>query len=118
MVSLNQIEHGLGRWVDAELLPHLSTGGQYDNIKRLGVAAGTVYIIRKGKAALATVQGNQFLQMLGVVDASGGIDLEGLKNAVTEKIPETGLKVPVPVLGEVTFFKKDIESMYAYIMGG
>ena len=118
MVSLNQIEHGLGRWVDAELLPHLSTGGQYDNVKRLGVAAGTVYLIRKGKAALSTMQGNQILQTLGVVDANGDIDLEGLKIALVEKIPDTGLKVPVPILGEVTFFKKDVESMYAYIMGG
>lgn len=118
MVSLNQIEHGLGRWVDAELLPKLSTGGQYDNIKRLGVAAGAVYFVRKGKAALSTMQGNQIMQTLGIVDANGDIDLEGLKTALAEKIPDTGLKVPVPILGEITFFKKDIESMYSYIMGG
>lgn len=118
MVSLNQIEHGLGRWVDAELLPQISKNNQYDNLKRLGVAAGTVYLIRKGKAALSTLQGNQFLKTLGTVDSNGDIDLEGIKTVLVEKIPETGLKVQVPILNEVTFYKKDIESMYAYIMGG
>lgn len=118
MVSLNQIEHGLGRWVDMEFLPKIPMNGPYDVVKRLGVAAGTVYLIRKGKAALSSLQGNQLMQTLGIVDANGDIDLEGMKTALIEKIPETGIKVQVPVLNEITFYKKDIESMYTYIVGG
>lgn len=118
MVSLNQIEYGLGRWVDAELLPKLPIGGQYDNIKRVGVAAGAVYLIRRVRLSLSSLQGNHLLQTIGTVDFNGDFDLEGVKTALVEKIPDTGMKVQVPVLGEITFYKKDIESMYAYIMGG
>lgn len=118
MVSINQIEHGIGRWVDAELLPMLPTGGQYDNIKRIGVAAGAVYLIRKGRAALTSLQGSTFLKTLGAVDDNGDIDLEGIKEVLMEKIPETGIKVSVPILNEITFYKKDVASIYSYIMGG
>ena len=118
MVSLNQIEHGIGRWVDAELLPLVPTGGQYDNIKRLGVAASAVYLIRKGKTALTTLQGNALLKTLGAIDENGDIDLDGIKDVLMEKIPDCGIKVTVPILNEVTFYKKDIEQICTYIMGG
>ena len=118
MVSINQIEHGLGRWVDAQLLPLLPTGGPYDNLKRMGVAAGAVYLIRKGKTALTSLQGSSFLTALGAIDGNGDIDLEGIKDVLKEKIPSTGLKVTVPLLNEITIFPADIEQMYSYIMGG
>lgn len=118
MVSINQIEHGIGRWVDAELMPQLPTGGQNNNLKRLGVAAGAIYIIRKGRAALASLQDSAFLKSLGAFDENGDIDLEGIKDVLTEKIPETGIKVTVPILNEITFYKKDVASIYSYIMGG
>ena len=118
MVSLNQIEHGVGRWVDAELIPMLPTGGQYDNLKRIGVAAGAVYLIRKGRATLSALQSSAFLKALGAIDDNGDIDIEGVKEVLGEKIPETGIKVTVPLLGEVTFYRRDLESVYAYIMGG
>lgn len=118
MVSINQIEHGVSRWVDAELIPLLPSGGQYDNLKRMGVAAGAVYIIRKGKVALMSLQNSAFLNALGAIDANGDIDIDGIKEVVKEKIPDVGIKVSVPILNEITFYKKDVESMYSYIMGG
>lgn len=118
MVSINQIEHGIGRWVDAELMPLIPTGGQYDNMKRIGVAAGAVYLIRKGKAALSSLQGNSLLKSLGTIDDNGDIDLDGIKEVLCEKIPESGVKITVPLLNEITFYKKDIEAIYSYIMGG
>lgn len=118
MVSIAQIERGVGRWVDAELMPLIPTGGQYDNLKRIGVAAGAVYLIRKGKTVLMTLRDSSFLNALGAVDANGDIDIEGVKEVLAEKIPETGIKVNIPILNEVTFYRRDLESVYAYIMGG
>ncbi len=118
MVSINQIEYGIGRWVDVELMPQLPTGGQYDNLKRLAVATGTVYLIRKGKSALTSMQGSTFLKTLGAVDDNGDIDLEGIKEVLLEKVPESGIKVTVPILDEITFYRRDVESIYSYIMGG
>ena len=118
MVSINQIEHGLARWVDAQLLPLIPTGGVNDNLKRIGVAAGSVYIIRKGKMALTSLQGSSFLNALGAIDSNGDIDIDGIKEVLMEKIPGTGIKVTVPILNEITFYPKDIEQIYSYIMGG
>lgn len=118
MVSINQVECGVGRWVDAELIPLLPTGGQYDNLKRIGVAASAVYIIRKGKTALMSLQNSSFLNALGAIDADGNVDIDGIKEVLAEKIPETGIKVNIPILNEVTFYRRDLESVCAYIMGG
>lgn len=119
MVSLNQIEHGLGLWADREIVAKLPVGqGPYDNIKRIGVAAGAAYLIKKGRAALEGIQGNAFLHTLGAVDVNGDIDLDGVKDALISQIPDVGVKITVPLLNEITLYKADIESMYSYIMGG
>jgi hypothetical protein len=119
MVSLNQIEHGLALWADRAIVDKLPVGqGPYDNIKRIGVAAGAAYLIKKGMAALEGGQGSAFLHTLGAVDANGDIDLEGAKDALVSKIPDVGVKITFPLLNETTLYKADIESMYSYIMGG
>jgi hypothetical protein len=41
MVSMNQIEAGVTRWLDKELMPKLPTGGQYDGIKKAATISGS-----------------------------------------------------------------------------
>lgn len=117
MIPITQVERGLCRWVDAEIIAKLPTTGQYDGAKKVAVAASAVYLIRKGRTALMSLQSG-FLSTIGMIDAEGNIDIEGVKEVLAEKIPDTGIRMTVPILNEITLYKTDIESMYSYIMGG
>lgn len=117
MVSITQVERGLGRWVDNEVISKMPSGGQYDMAKKIAVSASSVYIIRKGMTVLTSLRGG-LLGTLGLIDGNGNVDIDGVREAVAEKMPDEGIKVTIPILNEVTFYKADIDSMYRYIVGG
>lgn len=117
MVSMNQIEVGISRWLDKELMPKLPTGGQYDGIKKAATVALALYAIKRGRAALDSLAHNSFLGTIGAVDREGNVDLEGFVEEMKKQIPENGLKVSVPMVGDMTFYRTDLDDVMRYIKG-
>lgn len=117
MVSMNQIETGVSRWLDRELMPKLPTGGQYDGIKKAATVALALYAIKRGRAALDSLTQNSFLGTIGAVDREGNVDLEGFVEEMKKQVPENGLKVSVPMVGDMTFYRGDLDDVMRYIKG-
>lgn len=117
MVSMNQIEAGVSRWLDKELMPKLPTGGQYDGIKKAATVALALYAIKRGRAALDSLTQNSFLGTIGAVDREGNVDLEGFVEEMKKQVPENGLKVSVPMVGDMTFYRDDLDDVMRYIKG-
>lgn len=117
MVSMNQIEAGVSRWLDRELMPKLPTGGQYDGIKKAATVALALYAIKRGRAALDSLTQNSFLGTIGAVDREGNVDLEGFVEEMKKQLPENGLKVSVPMVGDMTFYRTDLDDVMRYIKG-
>ena len=117
MVSMNQIETGVSRWLDRELMPKLPTGGQYDGIKKAATVALALYAIKRGRAALDSLTQNSFLGTIGAVDREGNVDLEGFVEEIKKQVPENGLKVSVPMVGDMTFYRSDLDDLMRYIKG-
>lgn len=115
MVSMNQIEAGVTRWLDKELMPKLPTGGQYDGIKKAATVALALYAIKRGRAALDSLTHSSFLGTIGAVDHNGNVDLEGFAEEMKKQMPENGLKVSVPMVGDLTFYRSDLDDMMRYI---
>lgn len=115
MVSMNQIEAGISRWLDKELMPKLPTGGQYDGIKKAATVALALYAIKRGRAALDSLTHNSFLGTIGAVDRDGNVDLEGFVEEMKKQMPENGLKVSVPMVGDLTFYRSDLDDVMRYI---
>ena len=86
MVSMNQIETGVSRWLDRELMPKLPTGGQYDGIKKAATVALALYAIKRGRAALDSLTQNSFLGTIGAVDREGNVDLEGFVEEIKKQV--------------------------------
>lgn len=118
MVTLGQIQHGIARYVDAQIMPQLPQTGAMDGLKKLGVGVATAYAAKNIDKVLSGLKGNQFLTALGVIDVNGDIDVEGLAEIAKEKIPESGLRVTVPILNELTFYRTDVDALLSYIVGG
>ena len=110
MVSMQQIEHGVARFIDAELAPKIPADGQNGQLKRMGFLVGVTYMVHKQMPAL--------LKTIGAVQPNGDVDIEGLLDVVRARVPENGLRVQVPVVDELVFYPADIEQIRSYIMGG
>lgn len=112
MATVNQIENGAVKYIDAELAPKIPTNIPNGQIKKIAAISGAVYAIRRG---LRTAAATPALAAIGAVDEDGGIDVEGLAEAAREQIPETGFKMTVPILGDLTFYAEDVDKLLRYI---
>ena len=115
MVSIKQIEQGAVNYIDQEIAPKIPTNIPNGQLKKIAAMAGAAYAVKHGVTKLAA---NPALASIGAVDDAGNVDLDGIAEAVRAQIPETGLKVTVPILGDLTFFAEDVERLVACIKGG
>lgn len=114
MVSINQVEVGLANWLDAELIPKLPTTGQYDPLKKVAIATGAMYAVKRGRKLLGRYE--PMLSTIGLIE-DGNIDLEGVRDELKRQMPVEGVPVSVPMVGELRFYRDDVDHMYNYIMG-
>lgn len=115
MTTITKIEQGAVKFIDAEIAPKIPTNIPNGQIKKIAAVAGAVYAVRNG---LRKAAANPTLAAIGAVDGDGNIDVEGLAEIAAAQIPEGGFKVTVPILGDLTFFREDVERLRAYIMEG
>lgn len=112
MVTINQIEAGAVKYIDAEIAPKIPVNVPNGQPKKAVFLAGAAYAIHKNIRQYAA---HPMLAQLGAVDESGGVDLDGILDAARNAVPDTGLKVSVPILGDLTFYGEDLERLAAYI---
>ena len=114
MISADKIERGLAAWIDSEMLPmmvHGTTG------RILAGAAGGILCKRIGNAVSA-MQDSKAAKLMGLVDGQGSIDLEIMRDELGKQIPDSGMPIPIPMIGTITLYRKDINTLYDYIARG
>ena len=117
MTSIEQIEAGVAKYIDAELAPNIPTDMPYGQLKKVAVVAGAIYAVRHRLRGLA---GDRTLTALGAMDEEGNVDVDGLAEVVKAQIPAKGLKVTVPLLADMalTFHASDVDTLCKYITEG
>ena len=108
MVTIDQAMRGAAKFADNEIIPHLPTG------KGIGAGIALALIMDGGKAQLLKLRENPAVQMMGVMDEDGNIDLDRLYNAARPRF-ENKLTVSVPLLGDLRFDQNDVDKLYRYI---
>lgn len=108
MVTIDQAMRGAAKFADNEIIPHLPTG------KGIGAGIALALIMDGGKAQLLKLRENPAVQMMGVMDEAGNIDLDRLYNAARPRF-ENKLTVSVPLLGDMRFDQNDVDKLYRYI---
>lgn len=111
MVSIDKIQQGVAAYLDAELMPQLPNTG-FEK-----VLAGTAMslAIRRSGAILDSYKNNKAVQMLGLMDAEGNVDVDVLAEELKKNIPKEGMKVNIPIIGNMTFHKEDVDKLHEYI---
>lgn len=118
MVSMNQIEAGIARYIDAEIAPNISIAGQFGPAKKIAFLTGAAYLVRHSRGILEEYLTGSFAEGIGLHDGNGNIDLDGLMEVLKENIPEAGLSMSLPFIGEVVFYKPDVDVLHKHITGG
>lgn len=112
MVSIDEIEQGLAVYLDKEFMPKLTDG----SVQKVVVGMATsIFIKRFGEIALE-LQENKLIKMMGIFDDNGDVDLDMLRLELKKQVPETGLRMDLPVVGKLTFYKADIDQLYNTIV--
>lgn len=114
MVTITQIEQGAVKFIDNEIAPKIPTNIPNGQIKKIAAVAGAVYAVRNSLRKAVT---NPALSAIGAVDGDGNVDVDGLAEIAAAQIPDSGFKVTVPILGDLTFFREDVERLRTYIAG-
>ena len=114
MVELDAIKNGIAAYAEREIINKMQTG----DAKRLLAGTAIALCINRSSALMRKAAENKLVSALGVVGDGGAVDLDALCGAVLPQMPECGVKVQVPVLGELTFFSSDVRALYHDITGG
>lgn len=112
MVTISQIEAGAVKFIDAEIAPKIPVNVPNGQLKKVAFLAGAAYAVHKNVQQYAA---HPMLAQLGAVDETGNVDLDGILDAARSAVPDTGVKVDVPILGGLTFYAEDLERLATYI---
>lgn len=111
MVTIDKIQQGIAAYLDSELMPNLPSTG----LERILAGTAMSLAIRKSGSIIASYKDNKAVQMLGLMDAEGNVDVDILAEELKRNIPKEGVKVDIPLIGGITFHKDDIDKLHEYI---
>lgn len=111
MVSTAQVQRGIQRFLETDLIPKVP--GWQGVV--LGAAAG-IALSRMGEL-VKTIGDIPIIKMLGVIDLGGGIDIEVLREEFIKQARRVGvIRIDLSPLGEISLGEADISRLYEYII--
>lgn len=111
MVSVNKIENGVARFLDAELVSKMPDGG----LQKILAGTAISLLIKKSGNFIKAFQQNPMIQLMDIFDADGNVDIDSMATELKKNFPDVGLRMDFPMIGTVTFHKEDIDKLYSYI---
>lgn len=110
MVTKAQIEAGIARYIDREVIAHLPQVG----FQRIILGTGAALVAKRTSVIIDALAGG-FFGTLGVIDKDGMVDIDLLRDAVKEAIGDKPFKIDIPMVGEMCFHAADIDVIHSYI---
>jgi hypothetical protein len=114
MVSVSQIKNGISRYVDCEMLPGMAETGY----KKVLFVTGISILLSRIDVALDKLKDNTILKALDIFDKDGNVDIDIIVKELRKNVPQSGLRVELPFIGELVFYESDIGIVHNYIIGG
>lgn len=110
MVTMQQVKTGLVKYIDTDVLPHL-TGA-----KRLGLGVYTALAANNLVGLMEKYREHPAVAVLDVIDADGNVDIDKLYQAL-DPMFSTGERqsINIPMIGELIVDRNDLEKLYRYM---
>lgn len=111
--SIPAIKQGLAGFLDGEFIP------KYKKTHSAAVSYGVAVVAALAIDNLGNIMGqladHPFVSYLGIVDANHDVDITKLMEFMRKQMPKEGLKVPVPMVGTLSFDKSDVDALEKYM---
>lgn len=112
MVTLTQFQNGVMRYIDTDVLPHLT------GFRRVGLGIYAGLAANNVGDLLLKYKGHPAVEVLNVVDKDGNIDVDRLYSVAAPMFANgERYSVNIPMIGEMTVDRTDLEKLYQYIKG-
>ncbi len=110
MVTVNQVKNGLVKYIDNEVLPHL-TGA-----KKIGLGVYTALAAENLEKTVLKYRTHPAVEMLDVIDENCEINIDRLYRAAVPYF-EGGEKhaLEIPLIGEIIVCRKDLDELFRLI---
>ena len=112
MVTMQQFQNGVARYIDADILPHLS------GVKRLAVGTYAGLAANNVGELLTQYKDHPAVSVMKVMDKDGNVDIDRLYSAAAPMFAN-GQKftIHIPMVGDMTVDSTDLDKLYQYILG-
>ena len=112
MVTVAQVKNGLVRYIDTDVLPHLT------GMKRIGLGVYTALAAENLSGLVEQYRDKPAVSVLKVIDDQGNVDIDRLYQAFVPMFAD-GQKqtIEIPMIGELIIDRSDVEKIYRYIKG-
>ena len=108
MKTINQVINGLTKYLDAEIIPHLSGAKKYGAAVYLALVELNAVNYVKDALSLPAIK------MLGVSDGEN-VDIDKLYTAMSKSINGEKLTIDVPIIGTFSFSTPDVDKLFDFI---
>lgn len=112
-MSLTEVKEGLARYLDGEFIPQYKKN--HSAAATYGVSVGLALVIENLSNTAQNLLHDPLIPYFGIVDQDSNIDVTKLLNQMKKSMPEEGLKVPVPIIGVLSFTKGDVDTLEGYM---
>lgn len=111
MVKMEIIEKAIAGYLDDEFMPKLKE----NSWQKLLIGTAVSICIKRFSNIVAAVSSNKALLALGIVDADENVDVDLLCTELKNNMPYAGVKIEIPILGNITVHQDDLDKVYQRI---
>lgn len=112
MINLNQLQNGIVKYIDNEIVPHINGWQKWV----FGAVVSTAML--KTTNVFNALKENPLIKMLEVIDENDNIDIDTIYREFLKQAQKGAITFDVPMLGALTLNSTDVEKMYRYIKEG
>ena len=110
MVSLANVQNGIVKYVDYEILSKLSGWKKWTFGALFGIWIGNI------SNTFNTLKQHPLVSQLGIIDDRDMIDIDKLYEEFLKQSQRGAITFQIPGIGPLTLDHGDVEKMYQYIM--
>lgn len=113
MVTLAQVQNGLVKYLDTEIMPQINGWQKWVFGAAMSVSLSKIATI------FNALKENAFIKMLDVVDENDNIDIDTIYQEFRKQAQKGSITFDVPLIGmPLTLNTTDVDKLYQMIKGG